>query len=43
MSKVKAGSRSKNAAHKRAKAKAIAVGQYLVSDPEVYHGELTFR
>ena len=25
------------------KSKPIEVGKYLVSDPEVYHGELTFR
>ncbi len=34
--------RTNDATRKRRLPKRIAVGQYLVSDPEVYHGELTF-
>jgi uncharacterized protein (DUF433 family) len=35
--------RTNGRTHKRRLPKRIEVGKYLVSDPEVYHGELTFK
>jgi uncharacterized protein (DUF433 family) len=35
--------RTNSNTRKRRLPKRIEVGKYLVSDPEVYHGELTFR
>jgi uncharacterized protein (DUF433 family) len=35
--------RTNGRSRKRRPPKRVEVGKYLVSDPEVYHGELTFK